>query len=99
MQALTARVRVLASVPVPLALDLPVHVDDGPVQVDVGAAQSQGLVLPEAERQRDRLPGAVLAFRGEAQQLAGLGRGQCLAVGFLGLWCVDQRVQLRRSGA
>jgi hypothetical protein len=62
VQALAACVRVLASVPVSLALDLPVHVDDGPVQVYVGAAQAQGLVLPEAERERDRPPGAVPAF-------------------------------------
>jgi len=40
VQALAARVRVLAAMPVPLALDLPVHVDDGPVQVHVGAAQA-----------------------------------------------------------
>jgi len=83
-------VRVLASVAVPLAFDLPVHVYDGPVEVDIGAAQPQGLVLPEAERQRDRPSGAVPALRREAQERAGLSRGQCLALGFLGLRRVDQ---------
>jgi hypothetical protein len=94
VQALAARVRILAPVPVPLALDLPVHADDGPVQVYVGAAQPQGLVLPEAERERDRPPGAVPASRREAQQRAGLGGGQRLAFRILGLWRVDQRARV-----
>ena len=91
---LAARMRVFAAVAVSLGHDLPVHVHDGPIQVDVGTAQSQGLVLPESERQRDGPPGAVPAPGREPQQRAGLGRGQRLAFGFLGLRRVYQGARI-----
>jgi hypothetical protein len=51
-----------------------VHADDALVQVDVGAAQAQGLVLPESEREPGRPLGAVPACRSQLQQRARLGK-------------------------
>ncbi len=50
MQALAARVGILVPMPVARTLYLKVHQNDGLIKVNVGAAQTKGLVLAQPER-------------------------------------------------
>jgi hypothetical protein len=53
MPFLAARMRVVTAVTVAFVLELPFHVHDGPVKIDVRPSQAERLVLPEAEGEAD----------------------------------------------
>jgi len=83
-----ARDRVLASVPVAGPLELPAHLDHARVQVDELPAKTDRLSLADADRERDRPPGAIAPAHCRAKDLTGLLPGQRLDIHVL----ADRRV-------
>ncbi|GAA4197078.1 hypothetical protein GCM10022252_45520 [Streptosporangium oxazolinicum] len=78
VEADSAGVRVLTTVPVAKPLDLPEHPDHAPVQIHVLPPQTQRLRLPKSQRQRHRPARTVPAILDHGQEVLSLFPGQRL---------------------